>query len=94
MDPYDSDSSGFEDEDLTETSVLLGYASEELLDDSISHLGGWPVCSLFIPNGYASKQMLIFSISDMAGRFYPAARRVRQLQSLQQSYGPPTRIAR
>ncbi|KAE8417116.1 programmed cell death protein 2 [Aspergillus pseudocaelatus] len=42
MDPYDSDSSGFEDEDFTETSVLLGYASEELLDDSISHLGGWP----------------------------------------------------
>ncbi|KAL4897783.1 PDCD2_C domain protein [Aspergillus ambiguus] len=43
MDPYDSDSSGFEDDgDYTETGVLLGYPSEELIDDSISHLGGWP----------------------------------------------------
>ncbi|EAW09519.1 small subunit rRNA maturation protein TSR4 [Aspergillus clavatus NRRL 1] len=43
MDPYDSDSSGSEDEgDFTETGVLLGYASEEILDDTISHLGGWP----------------------------------------------------
>lgn len=55
MDPYDSDSSGFEDEDFTETSVLLGYASEELLDDSISHLGGWPVCDFLSPNEYTSK---------------------------------------
>lgn len=46
MDPYDSDSSGFDDDgDYTETGVLLGYASEELIEDSISHLGGWPVCS-------------------------------------------------
>ncbi|KKK13303.1 hypothetical protein P175DRAFT_0504756 [Aspergillus ochraceoroseus IBT 24754] len=43
MDPYDSDSSGFEDEgDFTETGVLLGYASEEVVDDAITHLGGWP----------------------------------------------------
>ena len=55
MDPYGSDSSGFEDEDFTETSVLLGYASEELLDDSISHLGGWPVCDFLSPNEYTSK---------------------------------------
>lgn len=44
MDPYDSDSSL--DEDFTETSVLLGYAAEEVIEDTISHLGGWPVCSL------------------------------------------------
>lgn len=45
MDSYDSDSSGMEDvdEDFIETSVLLGYAAEETTDDSISHLGGWPV---------------------------------------------------
>jgi hypothetical protein len=46
MDPYDSDSSGFEEDDrgeFTETSVLLGFVSEEPVDDSISHLGGWPV---------------------------------------------------
>lgn len=41
MDPYDSDSSL--DEDFTETSVLLGYAAEEVIEDTISHLGGWPV---------------------------------------------------
>lgn len=44
MDPYDSDSSGLEDAgDYTETGVLLGYASTEPTDDTISHLGGWPV---------------------------------------------------
>ncbi|KAL1959808.1 hypothetical protein VTO42DRAFT_953 [Malbranchea cinnamomea] len=42
MDPYDSDSSVFEDGDYTETGVVLGFASEEAVDDSISHLGGWP----------------------------------------------------
>ncbi|OQD76114.1 hypothetical protein PENDEC_c005G00630 [Penicillium decumbens] len=40
MDPYDSDSSL--DEDVTETGVLLGYAAEEVVEDTISHLGGWP----------------------------------------------------
>lgn len=43
MDPYDSDSSLADDEDFTETGTLLGYASEEIIDDTISHLGGWPV---------------------------------------------------
>lgn len=48
MDPYDSDSSGLEDAgDYTETGVLLGYASTEATDDTISHLGGWPVRCLF-----------------------------------------------
>jgi pre-rRNA-processing protein TSR4 len=42
MDPYDSDSSI--DEDFTETGVLLGYANDEVIEDTISHLGGWPVC--------------------------------------------------
>lgn len=45
MDPYDSDSSGLEDEgEYTETGVLLGYSSEEPTGDTISQLGGWPVC--------------------------------------------------
>ena len=42
MDPYDSDSSI--DEDFTDTGVLLGYAAEDVIEDVISHLGGWPVC--------------------------------------------------
>jgi hypothetical protein len=43
MDSYDSDSSL--DEDFTDTGVLLGYAAEEVIEDTISHLGGWPVRS-------------------------------------------------
>ncbi|EEH49038.2 uncharacterized protein PADG_05117 [Paracoccidioides brasiliensis Pb18] len=43
MDSYDSDSSGIDDVGAyTETNVLLGYVDEEVSDDSISHLGGWP----------------------------------------------------
>lgn len=45
MAPYDSDSSGGEDNDYTETNVLLGYASKESSDDTISYLGGRPVRS-------------------------------------------------
>lgn len=45
MDPYDSDSSLADEEDFTETGTLLGFASEEIIDDTISHLGGWPVCA-------------------------------------------------
>ncbi|KAF2155186.1 hypothetical protein K461DRAFT_238650 [Myriangium duriaei CBS 260.36] len=41
MAPYDSDSSDGE-EDYTETNVLLGYASKDATDDTISHLGGQP----------------------------------------------------
>merc|ERR1712093_858783 len=40
MAPYDSDSSGGEEDDYTETNVLLGYASKEASDDTISYLGG------------------------------------------------------
>lgn len=43
MDPYDSDSSFDDEGDFTETGVLLGYAADEILEDSISHLGGTPV---------------------------------------------------
>ncbi|KAI0968495.1 programmed cell death protein 2 [Xylaria arbuscula] len=39
---YDSDSSAGEEEDYTETNVLLGYASKDADDDAISRLGGRP----------------------------------------------------
>ncbi|KAI5921991.1 programmed cell death protein 2 [Camillea tinctor] len=42
MPPYDSDSSEGEGEDFTETNVLLGYASKDPEDDSITRLGGQP----------------------------------------------------
>lgn len=44
MAPYDSDSSGGEDDDYTETNVLLGYASADANGEEISRLGGNPVC--------------------------------------------------
>ena len=42
MAPHDSDSSGDEQDEYTETNVLLGYASKE--PEDISRLGGRPVC--------------------------------------------------
>ncbi|KAI1771024.1 programmed cell death protein 2 [Hypoxylon cercidicola] len=42
MAPYDSDSSAGEEDNFTETNVLLGYASKDPKDESISRLGGRP----------------------------------------------------
>ncbi|KAK6086302.1 programmed cell death protein 2, C-terminal domain containing protein [Seiridium cupressi] len=43
MAPYDdSESSGGEEAEYTETNVLLGYASKDADDDTISRLGGRP----------------------------------------------------
>ena len=42
MATYDSDSD-FEDENFTETNVLLGYATKDAVDDTTSQLGGHPV---------------------------------------------------
>lgn len=43
MADYDSDSS---EQEFTETNVLLGYASKDADDDTISRLGGQPVSPL------------------------------------------------
>jgi hypothetical protein len=43
MGKYDSDSSDGEDNDFTETNVLLGYASGDANGEEISRLGGYPV---------------------------------------------------
>ncbi|POS75867.1 PDCD2 C terminal domain-containing protein [Diaporthe helianthi] len=42
MAPYDSDDSLDEDQDYRETNVLLGYASKDADEDTISRLGGRP----------------------------------------------------
>ncbi|KAI2466926.1 programmed cell death protein 2 [Annulohypoxylon bovei var. microspora] len=42
MAPYDSDSSAGEEDEFTETNVLLGYASKDPGDETISRLGGRP----------------------------------------------------
>lgn len=47
MAPYDSESSGGEEDDYTETNVLLGYASVDANGEEISRLGGHPVCLCF-----------------------------------------------
>jgi hypothetical protein len=60
MDPYDSDSSV--DEDFTETTVLLGYADEEVIEDTISHLGGWPVCTQHQARVSARTHILTFPL--------------------------------
>ncbi|KAG9621005.1 hypothetical protein KCU69_g22619, partial [Aureobasidium melanogenum] len=41
MATYDSDSD-FEDDNFTETNVLLGYATKDVVDDTTSQLGGHP----------------------------------------------------
>lgn len=46
MADYDSDSS---EQEFTETNVLLGYASKDADDDTISRLGGQPVSSNLPP---------------------------------------------
>jgi hypothetical protein len=45
MASYDSDVSDGGAEDFTETSVLLGYASKDAAGETVSRLGGRPVCS-------------------------------------------------
>jgi hypothetical protein len=43
MDQCDSDSSLDAQSDFCGTNVNLGYASKEPTEDSVSHLGGFPV---------------------------------------------------
>lgn len=43
MAPYDSDDSLDDEQDYTETDVLLGYASKEANGETVSRLGGRPV---------------------------------------------------
>ena len=42
---HESDSSDDDTQDFSTTNALLGYASTEPTDDTISQLGGRPVCS-------------------------------------------------
>lgn len=48
MAPYDSDDSLDDEQDYTETDVLLGYASKEANGETVSRLGGRPVCWLIV----------------------------------------------
>lgn len=58
MVPHDSDSSGDEQDDFTETNVLLGYASKE--PEDISHLGGRPVINPPPPPPFFLHSVLLF----------------------------------
>lgn len=55
MAPYDSDDSLDEDQDYTETNVLLGYASKDADEDTISRLGGRPVSQQTSHEGTAAE---------------------------------------
>lgn len=56
MAPYDSDDSLDEDQDYTETNVLLGYASKDADEDTISRLGGRPVSPFISSQRHKHKQ--------------------------------------
>lgn len=49
MAPYDSDDSLDDEQDYTETDVLLGYASKESNGEIVTRLGGRPVSSSTYP---------------------------------------------
>jgi hypothetical protein len=81
MTSYDSDSSLDDQTDYAETSVLLGYASKEATDDTISHLGGIPVRGSH--SFTASESVLIKMLTDMARASNFTVRQPSQMQSLQ-----------
>lgn len=80
MSPYDSDSSDGDDEDYTETGVLLGYASKEPTEDDISQLGGYPVREGTHPS---DRPVLANNQSDMARSHHSSTSPIRKMQSLQ-----------
>jgi pre-rRNA-processing protein TSR4 len=65
MAPYDSDSSGAEDEEFTETNVLLGYASADANGEEISRLGGRPVCPPDLSPSLPHRQLVADSSSGL-----------------------------
>jgi hypothetical protein len=95
MAPSDSDSSDGDDDDYTETSVLLGYASQKPSDDTISHLGGQPVWLDFQYLSYGNYLTLftahlvltIGGFADMARAVHPAICSPCAMQSVQRSHG-------
>jgi hypothetical protein len=78
MATYDSDSD-LEDDNYTETNVLLGYATKHVADDSTSQLGGHAV-SCFYPTHLSN----LLTSADMARRKDDSSRRPGQMQKLQQ----------
>lgn len=89
---YDSDSSGAED-DFTETTVLLGYASKEATEDTISQLGGYPVCTAQ-PIASTEGALLTYGILEMARWCQSSFRAIGSLQDLQQPSYPSSPTGR
>lgn len=57
MAPYDSDDSLDDDQEYTETDVLLGYASKDSNGgETISKLGGRPVCFPFPAEAFSRER--------------------------------------
>jgi hypothetical protein len=81
MASYDSDSS---DGEFEETNVLLGYASKEADEDTVSKLGGRPVRLWLVPH-----QTKLYRLTTKSGlvRRECSQRSPRTMQSLQGFYG-------
>lgn len=88
MASYDSDSS---DGEFEETNVLLGYASRDADDDTISKLGGRPVCCN--PTTWRVPKLTLFRIGLARCRQRPQ-RRICPLQGLQGPHGLATTAQR
>jgi hypothetical protein len=78
MADYDSDSSLEGASEYTETGVLLGYATKEPTEDTISHLGGQPVSTLTPTLTCSAK-----CCTDMAQSYILTARQILAMQVLQ-----------
>jgi hypothetical protein len=78
MADYDSDSSLEGASEYTETSVLLGYATKEPTEDTVSHLGGHPVSTLTRALTCSAKYC-----TDMARSYILTACQILAMQVLQ-----------
>lgn len=91
MNSYDSDSSlDDDDQSGTSTNVLLGYATKDAVDDSISQLGGEPVRRT--PPSLRPSLCTYSANIDMALARSPSLRLARQMPILQQPHGPPPAV--
>ena len=84
MADYDSDSS---DGEFTETNILLGYASKDVEEDTISKLGGRPVRPRTPSIQCAMSMSNLASTTGMDRSRYSTVSGPCSLQSLQRSHG-------
>lgn len=92
MAEYDSDSSLEDNSEYTETGVLLGYATKESTDDTISHLGGHPVSPPQTPG--STRHVSDLNDTGMARSKNATIRLPSSMQMLSRLYVPPSTTQR